>query len=236
MSAEEIVNSKTEEIIDESANTEENLTENFAESTVEVKEEFVEYVPLNYYPGYSISKPNGPNWIIRKDSTGNIISQCKNSSGYLGCNITNKYGVRKTEFIHRIVGRQFLDFEPEGKDKGMVVDHRNNNKLDNSIENLQIITASENIRKNHPHTHTIKYIDKLPEGKQFKLISVDGVDIEIEYIRIGNDVFRKMSDNKFLHLAFHKNSVQIKINYDTKPFFITINSPRLKVEQIPEQK
>jgi len=51
--------------------------------------------------------------------------------------------------IHRVVYQEFVGPIP----KGMEIDHINNIKTDNKIENLQMLTKKDNIRKWH-------YVDK----------------------------------------------------------------------------
>lgn len=52
-------------------------------------------------------------------------------------------GKRKQTLVHRLIWNYY-----HGRiDDNMVIDHVNNNSLDNRIENLQCITQSENIRR-----------------------------------------------------------------------------------------
>lgn len=61
---------------------------------------------------------------------------------------TNKYqvvwlrkpGVHQKWYVHRLVAVHFLE-KPEGKD---YVNHKNKNRLDNSIDNLEWMTHKEN--------------------------------------------------------------------------------------------
>ena len=47
--------------------------------------------------------------------------------------------------VHRVMAYTFLNHKPKGFK--IVVDHINNNKLDNSVKNLQLITTFENLAK-----------------------------------------------------------------------------------------
>ena len=52
--------------------------------------------------------------------------------------------------LHQLVCMAYLDFELEGSYKSkLVIDHIDNNKNNNYLHNLQIITREQNIRKNN---------------------------------------------------------------------------------------
>lgn len=59
-----------------------------------------------------------------------------NTNGYVRNGITRQY--RHREIMESFIGRKLLRSE--------VVHHKNHNKLDNSIENLEILTSSEHTR------------------------------------------------------------------------------------------
>ena len=54
-------------------------------------------------------------------------------------------GKRKTYHIHKLMAITYLNHTPSGHK--LVVDHINNNRLDNRLVNLQIITNRENATK-----------------------------------------------------------------------------------------
>lgn len=62
-------------------------------------------------------------------------------------------GSRRWETVHRIVVESHIGKIPHG----MVIDHRNGDKSDNRIENLRIVTSSQNgrnkIKTNNPNGH-----------------------------------------------------------------------------------
>jgi len=61
----------------------------------------------------------------------------------------------KTYKIHQLVAMAFLNHTPCGFK--LVIDHINGDKLDNRVENLQIVTTREN-SSNRKKTYTSKYI------------------------------------------------------------------------------
>ena len=78
--------------------------------------------------------------IVKKDP----MKGCKTNNGYMMCAV-RKYTQRgqKKYYIHRFVWECFHRLIPDGK----VIDHINNNKEDNRLCNLQLITQQENCEK-----------------------------------------------------------------------------------------
>jgi hypothetical protein len=80
-----------------------------------------------------------------------------NGSGYLQVNLTNSIGVRKKYYVHRLVWLTYKGDIPEGFE----IDHINCIKTDNSIDNLQLLTRKDNMRKclkDNPHIiNNLKY-------------------------------------------------------------------------------
>lgn len=67
------------------------------------------------------------------------------SIGYLSVVLSDKI-TEKTFRVHILVARAFLNHFTDGTTK-LVIDHINNIKTDNKVENLQIITNRENCSK-----------------------------------------------------------------------------------------
>jgi hypothetical protein len=78
---------------------------------------------------------------VRNTKTKHIVKPTLTNSGYyqvvLGSKVDNKV-VRR--YIHRLVARAFI-----GDCTGLDINHRNGNKTDNRIGNLEICTRSENL-------------------------------------------------------------------------------------------
>lgn len=74
--------------------------------------------------------------------------------GYLNCRLY-KNGIAKTFKIHKLVAIAFLNHVPNGM--SIIVDHIDNDKLNNSLENLQLISNRENLSKDRKGG-TSKYV------------------------------------------------------------------------------
>jgi hypothetical protein len=70
------------------------------------------------------------------------ISKC----GYKGV-VLCKFGKTKSFKIHKLVAMAFLNHKPCGYE--LVVNHKDFNKLNNRLDNLEIVTTRENTNKKH---------------------------------------------------------------------------------------
>lgn len=78
-----------------------------------------------------------------------ILSKRITSSGYVLYSLFKK-GVLKQIQAHQLVAITFLGHKPNGNT--IVVDHVDNDKLNNRLDNLQLITNRENILKDKKST------------------------------------------------------------------------------------
>ena len=116
-------------------------------------------------------------------------------TGYLMIGLNSK-GKATNYTIHSMVARAFIEnYKPEGTGKGRCTNHKDGNKLNNHVENLEVITISENVRhmfKNGltTNSHKVKYngieyysksemrrVLKMPEKIQNKMIKEGSVEV-----------------------------------------------------------
>ena len=95
-----------------------------------------------FLPKYYTIKINEDNGIVKilsnsKHAKGKELSQFLNPNGYLRVKMNNK-----SYEIHRIVAKFYLGEMP----KGLCVNHKDGNKLNNKPSNLEYITIAENIK------------------------------------------------------------------------------------------
>ena len=90
---------------------------------------------IKNYPDYQVS--NLGNVRSYKNGMVKVINGWVQNTGYRTVSLNNK-----KISIHRLVAETFI-YKPEGKD---VVNHKDGNKLNNKIENLEWCTNKENIQ------------------------------------------------------------------------------------------
>lgn len=94
-----------------------------------------EWKDIKGYEGYYQVSSHGR---IKNTKTGKILTGDINNAGYK--RIAFYKPVKKRFFIHRLVALHFC----EGYQEGLIVNHKDGNKLNNSSENLEWVTRSEN--------------------------------------------------------------------------------------------
>lgn len=78
-----------------------------------------------------------------------ILSLSKNPNGYYKVNLCKNNNF-KTRLIHHLVAESFLNHKTKGHK--LVIDHINNNKSDNRLGNLQLISSRDNSNKDKKGT------------------------------------------------------------------------------------
>jgi hypothetical protein len=79
-----------------------------------------------------------------EDGTYKLIKGSVLNSGYRYFQVIRK-GIRKNYFFHHLVSEQFIGIRPDG----LIIDHKDRNKLNNCVDNLHYTTQLENSRNHH---------------------------------------------------------------------------------------
>lgn len=101
---------------------------------------------------------------------GKMLTPSPDSHGYHTVRLY-KNGIGKTHGLHVIVAMSFLNHIPVGP--SIVVDHIDNNKSNNKLSNVQVISHRENLskdQKNKTSKYTGVYLNK--QGKRSRWKSV----------------------------------------------------------------
>ena len=114
-----------------------------------------------------------------------------------------KDNARKTKMVHQLVAIAFLKHKPNGFN-GKIVDHINNNPLDNRVVNLQLITNRENSSKDKKGGSS-KYVGvsyRKSRKRWRALIKINGVQKELGSFKTEYEA----------HLAYQKKLKEINSN------------------------
>ena len=114
------------------------------------KKIFTMQTPLYIFPEkYSVNSRG----FVFNNETGRILKTFKNGKGYPIC-VISIHGKRKAFSVHKAVLKSFIP-EPNGRH---FVNHKDGNKDNNTLDNLEWCTASENMK------HAVKVIGFKPKG------------------------------------------------------------------------
>jgi hypothetical protein len=96
---------------------------------------------VNDYPDYEIS--NSGSILSHRKGTCKLLKLVKNRSQYLQVTMTNAAGYRQIVYVHILVATAFFGARPS---MYHVANHKDGNKLNNCVDNLEWITKSQDYR------------------------------------------------------------------------------------------
>ena len=155
-------------------------------------------IPQTLYPKGGMPHSEYPSYLIYKD--GQVYSTIfkrflkqSSLSGYYGVTLSNKIGY-KAKYIHRLVAETYI---PNTKNKECV-NHKDGNKLNNSVDNLEWVTHKENVI----HAYRIG-LNKGRKGK--KIIKYTKSDYP-------EDIWKPISQNERYEISDHGRIYSHKSN------------------------
>jgi len=147
-------------------------------------EKIEEWKQISDFPKYEVSNKGG----IRIKESGYIMKQFKNAAGYFRISLKNDVIKRKKLYVHRIVAKEFIS-NPENKP---TVNHINNIRTDNRINNLEWSTMSEQalhkIKTNNTFEKkiNIKSIWRLDINTHAKLEKYESTTYAVRWLKSNN--------------------------------------------------
>ena len=161
---------------------------------------------------------------IRNTKTQKVLKVQENKHGYYILTLRIIPKVQSNARVHRLVAEAFLGECPEG----YVVNHKDGNKYNNNIENLEYVTSSENnyhaIRTGLRKPNTSQIGKHGEEAGAAKITEEQAIEILKEHYRTG-DGYRKIGKR----LGISRGIVQ-GILSESRPRWIYLDREQIKKE------
>lgn len=138
------------------------------------------FVKVKGYDGYEVSNTGK----IKSLKTNRLLKPQKNNCGYLYILLTDSNKKVRINLIHRLVFDSFI-----GIDDGLEINHLDEDKENNRLDNLELITHEDNLKKyrdNHPFF--MKYMSQKSVLKR--------KDKMLDKINVAFDVFKENSSRE----------------------------------------
>lgn len=138
---------------------------------------------------------------------GKILSQCDNGKKY---NVVNLYknGIRKQYLVHRLMAHVFLSFKPTSS-HSYIVDHIDNNSLNNTLENLQVVTNRENTSKDKNNAFLgVRWLKANKKWRSY--ITINYKSVHLGYFDSKLDA-SKMYKKALENVQLYKNNKQFRL-------------------------
>ena len=111
------------------------------------------------------------NFISNRNYKGKIIKPILDKKGYLYVCLC-KNNIKEVRMIHRLVAQTFIN----NSEKKLQVNHKNGIKTDNRVENLEWVTAKENIEhayNNNLFKNQLKHLKKVQKENKKRILQYD---------------------------------------------------------------
>lgn len=155
--------------------------------------------PVPGYPGYEVSDDGVVRRVVncRNSKAGKVLKQSKRPKGYLFVKLCAN-GVIKPVAIHQIVMLAFV-----GPPCGLVINHKDLDKTNNSLSNLEYVSQRENCH------HAFRAGASCYEGEQ------NG------QAKITDDIVREMRSNADPAQSYRQNSLRMAGKYGLHPSHVS---------------
>ena len=122
--------------------------------------------------------------IVRRKNNKNVLKGCI-TSGYRSVKLTFENSRQQRFYVHRLVAMHFI---PNNDKNKTFVNHKNGNKLDTRVENLEWVTPREN---------NLHYYQKIQKEKRERKNNSKPIPV-IQYSLFGKEIarFKSMSEAK----------------------------------------
>lgn len=138
---------------------------------------------LKKYNNYEVSNlGNVRSLNYRNTGKKNILKQSINAYNYFTVNLS-KNGIPKSKRVHQLVAEAFLNHNPNGYK--LVVNHKDFNRQNNNIDNLEIVTQRENSNKKHIKSSS-QYVGVTWSKQMNKWKAHIGINGKIKYLGLFN--------------------------------------------------
>lgn len=107
----------------------------------------VERRDINEFPNYQASSDG----LIVNKKTGRVLRPSPDTYGYMSVGLS-KDGRTHTKRVHRLIAEAFLE---QSSEKEWQVNHKNGDKNDNRLDNLEFVSPGDNMR--HAYAHNLNH-------------------------------------------------------------------------------
>ena len=170
------------------------------------------FITIEGFPYYEVNK-NGD---VKNIKTNKILKPTLNTKGYYVVNLYEN-GIRKTKTIHKLVAESFLSNPDNLPD----VNHINNDRTDNRIENLEFASINANNRNKLKHSNVnYTFINEVPSNSLHITFikNNDITDVGLFFNKQTEEFYIKMTDNKYriMYKNPHRKSYFIQYRFNGK--------------------